>query len=73
MKFIDSFGIIHENESSIRLNTKADKIRSMTDDEMAEQWCKWAECWHCPVYKDCTSTTQDCKKLVLEWLKSPAT
>lgn len=48
----------------------ADRIRTMSDDELAEKWCEWAECWTCPVYIDCMTNDQDCKKLVLDYLKA---
>ena len=45
--------------------TNAQKIRAMSDEELAE--------WHetCP-YIDKECTMMDCTKCLLEWLKQPA-
>lgn len=53
--------------------TNADRIRAMTDEELAEFWCKWAECWTCPIYMECVSSDQIGEKLIINWLKSEAT
>ena len=47
----------------------ADRIRSMTDEELAELWWERVDCGECPVHRDCKITGQDCKKLALDWLK----
>lgn len=54
--------------------TNADRIRSMTDDELAELWWERVDCGECPVHKCpvhryCRITGQDCKKLALDWLR----
>lgn len=49
--------------------TNADRIRSMTDEELAELWWERVDCGECPVHRDCRMTGQDCKKLALDWLK----
>ena len=48
----------------------ANRISTMSDDEVAEMWCKWVDCYMCPVYKDCTTTVEPCNKLVLDYLKT---
>ena len=56
--------------------TNADKIRSMTDKELAE-WLdehddQWEFCHNkCPYFDgmDCTKSAQSCKDGRLEWLK----
>lgn len=49
--------------------TNADRIRSMTDEELAEAWWKWIDCGECPARPDCSMLYKDCVKYALEWLK----
>lgn len=49
--------------------TNADRIRAMTDEELAELWWERVDCGECPVHKECKLTGQDCKRLALDWLK----
>ena len=61
-------------EKLIRQNrkTNADRIRSMTDDELADLWWERVDCGECPVHRDCRMTGQDCKELALGWLQEEA-
>lgn len=52
-----------------RIISNADRIRSMSDEELAELWWERVDCGECPVHRDCRMTGQDCKKLALDWLK----
>lgn len=52
--------------------TNADRIRSMSDDELAQLWWERVDCGECPVHRDCKMTGQDCKKLALGWLQEEA-
>ena len=52
--------------------TNAMKIRSMTDEELAELWWERMDCGECPAHRDCKMTGQECKKLALDWLKQEA-
>ena len=52
--------------------TNADRIRAMSDEELAELWWERVDCGECPVHRDCKTTGQDCKKLALIWLKQEA-
>ena len=52
--------------------TNADRIRSMTDDELADLWWERVDCGECPVHRDCRMTGQDCKELALGWLQEEA-
>ena len=52
--------------------TNADRIRSMTDEELAELWWERVDCGECPVHRDCRLTGQDCKQLALDWLRQEA-
>ena len=49
--------------------SNADRIRSMSDEELAELWWECVDCGECPVHRDCRMTGQDCKKLALDWLR----
>lgn len=55
-----------------RIITNADRIRAMTDEELAELWWERVDCGECPVHRDCRMTGQDCKKLALGWLQEEA-
>lgn len=53
--------------------TNADRIRAMSDEELAEYLCASLSCYDCPARADCgKSAAQDCNEIVLEWLKQPA-
>lgn len=52
--------------------TWGDKIRAMTDEELAELWWERVDCGECPVHRDCRMTGQDCMKLALDWLRQEA-
>jgi len=52
--------------------TNADRIRAMTDEELAELWLERIDCGQCPVLGECNLTDKDCKRLALEWLKQEA-
>lgn len=55
-----------------RKMSNADRIRAMTDEELAELWWERVDCGECPVHKECKLTGQDCKRLALDWLKQEA-
>lgn len=48
--------------------TNADRIRSMTDEELAE----WIANLHCPHYEDDDYTCDDCEECWIDWLKQEA-
>jgi hypothetical protein len=53
--------------------TNADRIRSMTDEELAMFFQHIADCETCFVYKnECGREGYPCNQRFLEWLKSPA-
>ena len=62
---VEDYCINHEE----RPMTNADRIRQMTDEELAELWWERVDCVVCPVHRDCKMTGQDCKQLALSWLK----
>ena len=47
----------------------ADKIRSMSDEELAK---KLDHILGCPATGDCENMSKDCKACWLEWLQQPA-
>lgn len=51
--------------------TNADRIRSMTDEELAELFWIRADCELCPNRKQYCS--DDCKRAWLSWMKEEAT
>lgn len=53
-------------EKEHRTQTNADRIRSMTDEELAE----WVNYLHCPHYEDYDYPCDDCEKCWLEWLQA---
>ena len=48
--------------------TNADKIRSMTDEELAERLADIIDCWYCPTYQQCTEV-KGCANVLKAWLK----
>lgn len=50
--------------------TNADKLRAMSDEELAELWWERVDCGECPLHSVCRIAGQDCKKLALDWLRS---
>lgn len=52
--------------------SNADRIRAMTDEELAELWWERVDCGECPAHKECRLTGQDCKRLALDWLRQEA-
>lgn len=53
--------------------TNADRIRAMTDEQMAEKASMMAFCSACPVLGcECLLNLYECKDAWLAWLRSPA-
>lgn len=51
--------------------TNADKIRSMTDKELADWIAEIIDCWHCPVYDKCCQP-KCCNEIIKDWLQQEA-
>jgi hypothetical protein len=51
--------------------TNAEKIRAMTDEELAIEMFVGMECGACPCAGKCGNGSH-CKDTILEWLKQPA-
>lgn len=49
--------------------TNADRIRSMTDEELANMFWSYVDCGECPKHRECKMTGQDCLRLAFEWLR----
>lgn len=49
--------------------TKADRIRAMSDEELANMWFSYLDCGECPMHRECNMLPQDCLRLALKWLK----
>jgi hypothetical protein len=51
--------------------TKADWIRGMTDEQLAEFLVEVIDCWYCPTYQECTNvkSCDTCDTALLAWLK----
>lgn len=54
--------------------TNGDKIRAMTDEELAAMIAKMSDCGNgCPAREYCMETTTlGCTNVVIEWLQHPA-
>ena len=59
------------NEFKGRSQTNADRIRAMTDEELAEFMAKNVGCNECPFFVTCRSAPQDreCSDRWLDWLQ----
>lgn len=65
------YDLIHEFMMESKLKTNADRIRNMSDEELAEFLAYNAYCEECYVKKDdsCCYPNGTCKQKHLEWLK----
>lgn len=59
-----------ESPCTAQTMSNADRIRAMSDEELADWFDKNIDCYLCPVVKCIIG--QPCKALMLEWLKQPA-
>ena len=57
-------------ENPFNQKTNADRIRAMSDEELAELVGKYVYCGLCPLQHRCVAG--ECSKVVMEWLKQPA-
>lgn len=52
--------------------TNADRIRAMTDEELADNGARMLRCTECPVWDECHKTPDDgreCRDMLLGWLR----
>lgn len=56
--------------------TNGDRIRSMTDEELAREINRRTDCepWACPVFNGCLrhKSAGECQRKILDWLKQEA-
>ena len=51
--------------------TNADRIRAMSDEELAEVFGKLVHCGGCPMRDNCKVDNLPCNNVLLEWLQQP--
>lgn len=71
------YWIVTRSRSKCRLynakpKTNADRIRAMSDEELAEVLGKLVHCGGCPMRGNCKVDNLPCDNVLLEWLKQPA-
>ena len=49
--------------------TNEERIKSLSTEELADEFCKISNCWACPLLKICSSA-KSCKKNWERWLRS---
>ena len=59
-------------KESLQPKTNADRIRAMSDEELAEVLGELAHCGGCPMRDNCKVADLPCNNVLLEWLKQPA-
>ena len=52
--------------------TNGDKIRNMSDEEIAAQWANNRYCTNCPAEDVCEVPPRYCKEFIYNWLKQEA-
>ena len=55
--------------TAVRLKTNADRLRAMTDEELAEIIINLGDCDNCYLYHRTCNMNTSCKDAVLEWLR----
>ena len=56
----------------VKPKTNADRIREMSDEELAEKMSRMAHCLYCPVRCGIFCNDDECKAKWLSWLRAPA-
>ena len=59
-------------EFEAAVETNADRIRAMSDEELAEVLGELVHCGGCPMRDNCKVADLPCNNVLLEWLKQPA-
>lgn len=66
--FIEAF----DNSKDLsEINTNADRIRNMSDEELEKNLCLLLDCRKCPTFKSCNAGSM-CYANLLKWLQSEA-
>jgi hypothetical protein len=55
-----------------KITTNADRIRAMSDEELAEVLGNLVHCGGCPMRDNCKVDDLPCNNVMLEWLQQPA-
>ena len=65
--------VIQEYNENQRTKTNADRIRAMSDEELADSFTNKCLCDFIPYHtQDHCASYDSCKGCILEWLKQPA-
>ena len=67
--------MVCENESNFRplYETNSDRIRSMTDEELAAWMIQWTDCYDCVARaRGCCKSDESCAGSICNWLKKEA-
>ena len=59
-----------ESQRKVKPETNGDRIRAMADEELAEKATKAITCQYCPIYYCVGAEPEECKKLLLSYLRS---
>lgn len=60
----------YDDKGGKDVQTNADRIRAMSDEELAKQFAHTSICDQ--KYPECMKVGEDCLECLLEWLKQPA-
>lgn len=66
--------IILRGKLTLKQQTNADRIRTMTDEELAEFIATHIDCFNCPKPRNgCSENDETCTAAWLDWLKQEVT
>ncbi len=60
-----------ESQGKGKPKTNGDRIRAMTDEELAGKAAKYITCQYCPIYYCVGCEPDECAKELFTWLRSP--
>lgn len=60
-----------ESQRKVKPKTNGDKVRAMTDKELAAMASRMITCLWCPVKDCCGCEPDECTAALLDWLRSP--
>ena len=74
--FADCLATYEEYLGAEKPQTNADRIRAMSDEELADNWMRdFIVCHHCAYRYECECdeyvTYEKCREGIVEWLKQP--
>ncbi len=59
-----------ESQRKVKPETNGDRIRAMTDEELAGKAAKYITCQYCPIYYCVGCEPDECEKELLTWIRS---